>query len=137
MKKILIVRAALMAGTAALAQTTPAPPAPGRAAADVRHPMSDKEMTRDEVVAMVREHFGRLDANKDGAITTEEVTESAGNAGAKDMRFPTRRRLSRHDDGRPDGAIPRRHSTGSTPTRTARSAARSSPRAMSERIERA
>lgn len=77
MKKILIVTAALMAGTAALAQTTP-PPAPAAPQPMMRHEMFDKEMTRDEVVAQVREHFAKLDANKDGAVTKEEVTENAG-----------------------------------------------------------
>ena len=72
MTNILIATAALMAGTA-LAQTpAPAPVAP---AAPTAHPMADKVMTRSEVVAMVREHFGRMDADRDGAITTAEVTE--------------------------------------------------------------
>jgi Ca2+-binding EF-hand superfamily protein len=71
MKKFLIATAALMVGTAALAQSAPvAPPAPPPPMA---HPMADKTMTRDEVVAMVREHFGRLDTDKNGSITTEEA----------------------------------------------------------------
>lgn len=47
------------------------------AAAAIAHdhggPMADKEMTRDEMVAKVREHFGKLDANKDGVIEKSEV----------------------------------------------------------------
>lgn len=47
------------------------------AAAAIAHdhegPMADKEMTRDEMVAKVREHFGRLDTNKDGVIAKDEV----------------------------------------------------------------
>ena len=35
--------------------------------------MHDKVMTRAEVVAMVREHFGRMDADKNGAITKTEI----------------------------------------------------------------
>lgn len=74
MKKFLIAAAALMAGTAALAQTPTAPPAPPAPPAPMAHPvMGDHVMTRDEVVAMVREHFGRLDADKNGSITTDEV----------------------------------------------------------------
>jgi Ca2+-binding EF-hand superfamily protein len=73
MKKILISTAALLAGGAALAQTTPpaavAPPAP------MAHPMQDKVMTRAEVVTMVRDHFGKIDADRNGAITTAELEQ--------------------------------------------------------------
>lgn len=55
---------ALAAGTAALAQTGAAP-APA--------PMADKIVTRAEVLAMVRDRFAKLDANKDGAVTTDEL----------------------------------------------------------------
>jgi Ca2+-binding EF-hand superfamily protein len=73
MTKFPIATAALMAGTAALAQTAPvAPPPPS---APMIHPMDDRVMTRDEVVVMVRDHFGRLDADRDGAITTTEVMQ--------------------------------------------------------------
>ena len=72
MKKMILAATALLAGTAALAQTAPAPATP--APTPMAHPMFDKEMTRDEVVANVREHFAKLDANKDGAVTKEEVT---------------------------------------------------------------
>ena len=66
MKKFLIAAAALMAGTAALAQTAPVAPAPAAPPPPMAHPMADKVMTRAEVVAMVREHFAQLDADKDG-----------------------------------------------------------------------
>jgi Ca2+-binding EF-hand superfamily protein len=75
MKKFLISAAALMAGTAALAQTSPVAPAP---AAPMARPMADKVMTRPEAVAMVRQHFTQLDTNKDGTITTAEAAESRG-----------------------------------------------------------
>jgi len=75
MKKVLISAAALMAGTAALAQTAPVAPAP---AAPMAHPMADKVMTRTEVVATVREHFTQLDTDKDGAITTAEAAKVRG-----------------------------------------------------------
>ena len=68
MKSILIATAALLAGTAVLAQTPP--PAP---VAPPAHPMHDRVMTRDEVVQMVREHFGKLDADRNGAISKEEI----------------------------------------------------------------
>ena len=70
MKKLLVATAALLAGTAALAQTAPAPPAP---ATPMAHPMHDRVMTRGEVVTMVRDHFGRLDTDKNGSITTQEA----------------------------------------------------------------
>ena len=86
MKKILIATAALMAGTA-LAQTPP--PAPIAPAAPMAHPMADKVMTRSEAVAMVREHFGRMDSDRDGAITTAEVTQGhAKMAGQMKRRHP-------------------------------------------------
>lgn len=77
MKKFLITATVLMASSAALAQApTPAPAAPPAPPAPMAHPMHDKVTTRAETVAMVREHFARLDADKDGAITTQEVSES-------------------------------------------------------------
>ena len=91
MKKLLIAAAAMMAGTAALAQTAPvASPAPAAPPAPMVHPMADKIMTRDEVVAMVRDHFGRLDADKNGSITTEEVMKNADQWGdhARMMHIP-------------------------------------------------
>jgi Ca2+-binding EF-hand superfamily protein len=78
MKKFLICATALMAGTAALAQTAPAPQTPPAPPAPMAHPMADRVMTRAETVAMVREHFAQLDTNKDGAVTTAEVSESRG-----------------------------------------------------------
>lgn len=74
MKKFLITATALMAGTAALAQTPPpAPAAPSAPPAPMAHPMHDKAMTRAETVEMVREHFGRLDNDRDGVISVEEI----------------------------------------------------------------
>ena len=84
MKKFTIAAIALLAGGTALAQTAPVAqtaPAPG---APMAHPMADKVMTRGEVVAMVREHFGKMDSNKDGAITTAEIGQ--GRAGMKDFK---------------------------------------------------
>ena len=72
MKKLLIATAGLLAGTAVLAQTPPAPVAPQPPMA---HPMQDRVMTRAEVVQMVREHFGKMDADRNGAISKEEITK--------------------------------------------------------------
>jgi Ca2+-binding EF-hand superfamily protein len=73
MKKFLILATALLAGTAG-AQTAPvAQPAP---AVPPAPPMHDKVMTRAEVVQSVREHFGEMDADKNGTITTAEIDQS-------------------------------------------------------------
>src|SRR5689334_2669062 len=84
MKTILIGAAVLLAGTPALAQaappagvaqgTAPVTAAPAPHMEHVRiHMMSDKVMTRDEVVAHVRRMFQDLDANHDGFVTRDEL----------------------------------------------------------------
>jgi Ca2+-binding EF-hand superfamily protein len=87
MKTVLIGAAVFLAGTAALAQTTPppgvsqgtapmaVPPQPARSAEMRAHMrmMSDKVMTRDEVVTHVRKMFEHLDANHDGVVTRDEI----------------------------------------------------------------
>jgi len=79
MRNFLIIATALLAGTAAIAQTAPvAQPAPAAPPAPMAHPMPDRIMTRDEVVKMVREHFGEMDANKDGSISTDEAMQGHG-----------------------------------------------------------
>jgi len=92
MKNFLIASAALLAGTAALAQTAPVAPA---APSPMAHPMGDATMTRDEVVAMVRDHFSRMDADKNGSITTDEVME-----GHDKMAGEFREVRIRHGDGK-------------------------------------
>ena len=75
MTKYLTVATALLAGTA-FAQTAPvAQTAPAVAAtpAPMAHPMRDKVTTRAEAVQMVREHFGEMDSNKDGTVTSAEI----------------------------------------------------------------
>lgn len=81
MKKGLIL-AAVMAGTAgaALAQTPGvapmAPHGPGHMAAT---------QTRDAVVARVRDHFARADANRDGFVAADEMQAMHGQRKAKRM----------------------------------------------------
>ena len=82
MTKLFIAATALLAGTA-LAQTPPAaPPAPVAPG-----PMGDGVTTRNEVVAKVREHFGRMDSDRNGSITQQEVmqrhTKMAGREGMR------------------------------------------------------
>lgn len=62
MTKFILLAATVLAGGAAIAQTA----SPAR-------PMADRVMTRAEMVQMVRDHFGRMDANKDGVIAKEEI----------------------------------------------------------------
>jgi Ca2+-binding EF-hand superfamily protein len=76
MNKLLSAASVLLAGTAAFAQPAPAPVVPPAPPAPMAHPMHDKVTTRAEVTEKVREHFARLDANKDGTITTAEIDES-------------------------------------------------------------
>lgn len=87
MKTILIGAAVLVAGTAALAQTSPPPgvsqgTAPVAIAPPAPHPpqmqmhmrmMSDRVVTRDEIVAHIRRMFDHIDANHDGFVTREEI----------------------------------------------------------------
>jgi Ca2+-binding EF-hand superfamily protein len=65
-----LIATGLLASVAAAAYAVQAPPAPPAPAAP---PMADREMTRGEVQAMVREHFGKLDKNRDGAIAKDEL----------------------------------------------------------------
>jgi len=123
MKKFLIATAALMAGTAALAQTQPVAPAPPAPLAPMQHPMHDRVMTRTEVVTMVRDHFGRLDTDKNGSITTQEAMSvhermgdrmkmrrfDHGEGGERVMRYERRDPKEAFDrlDANKDGVISR------------------------------
>lgn len=99
MKKMLIATAALLTGAAALAQTqSPAPTAPPAPPVPMARSMPDKVMTRAEVVQMVREHFGKMDADRNGVITTAEMEQMRTKV-AGDMKM-------RHFEHRLDG--PRR-----------------------------
>ena len=74
MKEFLIGAAGVVVAGAALAQTAPTTPAPTVVPQVAPMPMMhDREQTRDEVVAKVREYFAQLDANKDGSLTREEA----------------------------------------------------------------
>ena len=73
MSKYMIAATAVLLGGAALAQS--APPAAPAPHAD------DHVMTRNETVQMVREHFGKLDSNKDGAVSKDEIASIHGKMG--------------------------------------------------------
>jgi Ca2+-binding EF-hand superfamily protein len=70
MRKFLVAGALAAIAVPLLAQPT-APVAPAR-------PMADKIVTRAEVDAKVRAKFARLDANRDGFLTTEEMAAGRG-----------------------------------------------------------
>ena len=63
MNKFLIGAAALGVALPALAQVAPA---------------ADRMQTRDQVVAKVRDHFAKLDTNRDGAIASDELQAMRG-----------------------------------------------------------
>ena len=70
MRKFLIVGLMAAAAVPVIAQTAPVapmPPMPPMAA------MADKVMTRADVQTKVQAHFTRLDANRDGFVTTAEI----------------------------------------------------------------
>jgi len=93
--------------TPLLAQSTPpaASVAPATPTAPVS-PMADRTVTRAEVEARIRTHFAQIDANRDGYVTTEEMTAMRGAHGAhRGMRDPAAA-FDRIDSNR-DGSISR------------------------------
>lgn len=84
MKKALfagVAAAAVIATAPSIAQNAPAA-APAPVAAAPHAPMA-REHTRDEVVAKVREHFARLDTNRDGFIVKAEADAARAQMKAK------------------------------------------------------
>lgn len=78
MKEFLIGAAGIIVAGAAIAHAPVATPAPhaGHAAHAAPHamaPKAEKTYTRDEMIAKVRKHFAKLDADKDGFLTRAEV----------------------------------------------------------------
>ena len=119
MKRIVISSVALFAVSGAVAQTPPA--AASTSPSSMARPMQDKVMTRPEVVQMVRDHFGKMDADRNGAITTAEVEQMRAKfAGEmKEHRFEHRLDEPGRDpnaafdrlDGNKDGTISREEFT--------------------------
>lgn len=100
MKKLIIAATALAAGTAVLAQTAPvAPPVPS---APVR-PVQDNVMTRAEAVTLVRNHFSRIDADRNGSIGTSEIEQTR----TKLREGRKARRLERRLERDPNAAFDR------------------------------
>ena len=76
MKMILLGAVALAAAVPAIAQMQPATPAPR--AMPPMAPMAEQSQTRDQVVAKVREHFAKMDTNRDGFVGTDEMQAMRG-----------------------------------------------------------
>ena len=87
MKIFLAVAVAASAIVPALAQTPPpAPVAPQAAVPPARPAPMMREHTRAEMVAKVREHFTKLDANRDGFLTREEAQAAHAALGSRWQR---------------------------------------------------
>lgn len=81
MKNVLIGAAVAAMAATAIAQV---PAAPQPAAHGEHHRMMmDHVQTRDQVVAMARDHFAKLDANRDGFVTGDEMKEMRAGKAAK------------------------------------------------------
>ena len=82
MKMILLGAVAFAAAVPAMAQMQPATPAPRAmppmATMPPMAPMAEKSQTREQVVSMVREHFAKMDANRDGFVGTDEMQAMRG-----------------------------------------------------------
>lgn len=81
MKIFLLGAAALSVALPAMAQVQPVPPAPPVMAVPPAPPIApraERVQTRNEVVAKIRDHFARIDTNRDGFITTAEAEAMRG-----------------------------------------------------------
>jgi len=98
MKKALLagVAAAAFAATApSIAQNAPA--AAPAALTPAPHGMMAREQTRDEVVAMVREHFAKLDTNRDGFVVKAEADAARDQMKAKFAEHRAERKEHRQE----------------------------------------
>ena len=103
MKEFLIGAAGIVLAGAAFAQTAAPQAAPQSGAVAHPAPMGhfDRDQTRDEMVAKVREHFAQLDANRDGFLTKDEAE-----AGRKMIKERFREKLGERGDHRKSGHNP-------------------------------
>jgi Ca2+-binding EF-hand superfamily protein len=135
MKTIMFLTA--LAAAAAAVPTLAQPPAPPAPGAGFQRGHVARPMTRADVQARVQRMFARLDANRDGYVTRDEIaaahTRRAGPRGALGMRAergvqadPARRgeRLFARLDGNHDGVITRPEFDAAMAARQQRLAAR-------------
>ena len=85
MARLLVAGLLMAAATPVLAQPAMAPVAP-MAPMAARAPMMAKTVTRAEVQANVQKRFAKRDANRDGFLTTEEMTRRGGAMKVRRMR---------------------------------------------------
>lgn len=76
MKKIYLGAVAFAVAVPAIAQMQPATSAPR--AMPTMAPMAEMSHTRDEMVAKMREHFAKMDVNRDGFVGTDEMQAMRG-----------------------------------------------------------
>jgi Ca2+-binding EF-hand superfamily protein len=81
-------------GTAPVAPVPPVPPAPQMRERMHMMMMSDRTMTRDEVVRHIRDMFAKFDTNKDGYVTREEL--EAFHSRFAGMGWDVHKRLEEH-----------------------------------------
>ena len=103
MKMILLGAVAFVAAVPAIAQMQPATPAPR--AMPPMAPMAEKSQTRDQMVAKVREHFAKMDTNRDGFVGTDEMQAMRGQhkqkLGAKGHQMGVERKMGMKGTGAP------------------------------------
>ena len=73
MNRFLIGAAALAIAIPAMAQMQPQPPVAPMAPMAPMAPRMDVTQTRDQVVAKVRDHFAKMDVNRDGFVAGDEM----------------------------------------------------------------
>lgn len=74
--KMILLGAAALAAVPAMAQMQHATPAPR--AMPPMGPMAEQAQTRDQVVAKVRDHFAKMDTNRDGFVAGDEMQAMRG-----------------------------------------------------------
>lgn len=98
--------AAILAAGAAFAQPAPAPAPAPQVQVMTMHRGEAKTVTRDEVVAHVRDMFAKLDTNKDGVVTREEADAAHARMAAQMHERFAKRMAERGDMPKADrGAI--------------------------------
>lgn len=81
MNRILLGATALMLAVPAVSQTQAPPMAPMAPMAPPMAHHMDMTQTRDQAVAKVRDHFARMDVNRDGFVAGDEMQSMRGHRG--------------------------------------------------------
>lgn len=78
MNRMMLGATALMLAVPAMAQMQPPPPAPPMAPKAPMAQRMEMTQTRDQAVAKVREHFAKMDVNRDGFVAGDELQSMRG-----------------------------------------------------------